>query len=201
MFINVIYKSLTALGAVSRYVKNYLLVDLSDYPEIGVSFKINLFILALFIAFIMAMLVTNHLRGSMYLLIKQMIRHGATDESGAKTLLELGLKDNRTVKSQLCSDGQLSYVVARVGKAEYTYEEYVALQKKGELKKEKIDFTTARFYIKESGQDRARRIFNSYNTSWVKGALYALLLLAVYVGVSIIVPEILDIINGYLANL
>ena len=189
------------LNAFKRYFKNYVMIDLSDYPEFGVNFKINLFLLALFLAFIGVMLYTNYVRASMHLLVKQLMRHGASSEDGAKTLTELGLIDNRTVRSLISREGQLSSVVGQVGKREYTYEEYVALEKIGKLPKERIDFSTARFYLKESGMDRARCIFNFYDSSVIRSILFTVLVLAVYVAVSIIMPSVLDAINGYLASL
>ena len=200
MLLNIGWSS-AALNVFRRYFKNYVMVDLSDYPEIGISFKINLFLLAIFIAFICVMLYTNHVRSSMHLLVKQLMRHGSVSEDSAKTLKELGLIDNRTVRSVILRDGQLSGVVGQVGKKEYTYEEYVALEKSGNLPKNNIDFSSARFFLKESGTDRARRIFNFYDSSLVRNFLFTVLVLIIYVGVSLIVPSVLDAINGYIASL
>ena len=184
-------------GAFSKYIKNCLMVDLADYFDIGMHFYINLFLLAIFIAFIGVSFATNHFRRSMYIAVKQLSRHNAVSEESAKTLSEIGLKDNKTVKRFLSGDSQLTAVVLRVGEKRYTYEEYLAAQKKGQIPKETVDFKTARFYLSEKAMPRVKRIMNSYNVSTVQSVVFAILILFVYVGVSIIVPDILAMLGGF----
>ena len=47
-------------------------------------------------------------------------------EETAKTLREIGLHENKTVKRFLSNDSQLTAVILRVGEKRYTYEEYLA---------------------------------------------------------------------------
>ena len=176
----------------SRYLKNYLLLDLSYYYDVGFPFYINAFILVIFLVFIAVMVATNVLRRNMYLAVKQLYRHGAGNEDSAKTLGEIGLVNNKAVKRLLSSDGQLTSAVLRVGAKRYTYEEYLEAQRSGKLPKEKIDFTTARFYLSEEAAPRVKRILNGYNVSTLQTVLLSLLLLAIYVGVSILVPDVLS---------
>ena len=175
----------------SRYLRNYFFVDLSYYFHIGITFYINVLIFALFVTFIAVMAVTNRLRQNMYLAVKQLYRHGAGGEDSAKTLGEIGLGQNKIIKKLLSADGQLTSVVSRVGAKKYTYEEYVAAVEAGKLPKESIDFTTARFYLNEEASTRVKRILNGYNVSTLQTVLLALLLLAAYIGVSLLVPDIL----------
>ena len=175
----------------SRYLRNYFFVDLSYYFHLGVTFYINVLIFALFVAFIAVMAVTNRLRQNMYLTVKQLYRHGAGSEDTAKTLVEIGLGQNKTVKRLLSGDGQLTSVVHRVGAKRYTYEEYVAATKAGKMPKESIDFSTASFYLSEEAAPRVKRILNGYNVSTLHTLLLSLLLLVAYVGLSLLVPDLL----------
>ena len=115
-------------GIFSRYIKNYFLVDLADYFDIGTSFYINVCVLAIFIAYVGVVLFTSYYRKAMYFSVKQLLRHGADSEESAKTLAEIGLGENRAVKRLLSREGQLTNVVCRVGEVRYTYEEYLEAQ-------------------------------------------------------------------------
>ena len=185
------------MGVFKSYIKNYFLLDLADYFDIGGSFYINAMLFILFAAFIGAMLVTNHYRRAMHLTVKQLYRHRAFDADSAKTLIEIGLQQNRTVKRFLSRDGQLKAVVCRVGERRYTYEEYLEAVKGGKMPDDKIDFSSARFYLLDKDSPRVRRIFDGYNVGAVQSAAYAVLYLAIFVGVSLVMPEILAGIAGF----
>lgn len=185
----------------AKLIYDFFFINLNEYPNIGIDFEINVFLLVLTIALCVCFFLVNHHRSMMQTIIKQLTRHGAKDEESAKTLAELGLDRAVTLKWALSKRGQLTRMVGRVGEKIYTYEEYVALSKqKGGIKDEKIDFTTARFYILESGQDRAKNVLENYGTSLPRAILYCVLFLALYVCIALSMPELLTLINGWLGG-
>lgn len=185
----------------SKLIYDFFFINLKDYPNIGIDFEINVFLLVLTVALAVCFFVANHYRSTMQLITKQLERHGAKDEESAKTLAELGLERSAWLKWALSHSGQLTRIVGRVGEKIYTYEEYVALSKqKGGIKDEKIDFAEARFYIRESANERAKHIIENYGTSTFRAILYCVLFLALYVCIALSMPEILSIINGWLGG-
>ena len=179
-------------------LKKCFAINLSDYDNINFSLEINKVVLGTCIALIVGIIVLNLTRSNMRLMITQLTRHKATDEESAKTLRELGLADSRIVKRLLSGNNTLSKTVARVGKMDYDYETYKAMDKKARAEAEKIDFENARFYIKESEATRASFISERY-TSTLTGTVLASALVVI-LGICVIVsmPGILDVINELL---
>lgn len=180
------------------YINKYFLLNLNEYLNIGIDLPINVVIFFLFIGLCIAICLVNYHRTYMARTIKQLIRHDALGEDKAKSLKELGLDSYRAIRSALSRDGQLTRVVKRVGAPRYTYEEYMALIKAKKLPKEEINFDEAQFYIDNNETDRARRIYDNYNTSAVKTAFFCLLFMVVFVCISLVMPEILSWINNLL---
>ncbi len=185
----------------NKLIYDFFFINLKDYPNIGIDFEINVFLLVLTVALSVCFFVANHHRSMMQTVLKQLTRHGAKDEGSAKTLRELGLDRSFSLKWALSHTGQLTRIVGRVGEKVYTYEEYVALSKqKGGIKDEKIDFAEAKFYIRESAGERAKHIVENYGTSTGRAVLYCVLFLALYVCIALSMPEILSIIDGWLGG-
>ena len=184
-----------------KLIYDFFFINLKDYPNIGIDFEINVFLLVLTVALAVCFFVANHYRSMMRTIARQLMRHGANNEENAKTLAELGLEKSLWLKWALAHSTQLTRIVGRVGEKVYTYEEYVALSKqKGGIKDEKIDFAEARFYIRESANDRAKNIIENYGTSTFRAVLYCILFLALYVCLALSMPEILTIVNGWLGG-
>lgn len=181
------------------FYKKYFLINLQDYPNIGLDFPITIFLACFFFALIVTTLIVNYRRHKMEELIKALTRHGATDETEAKTLGELKL-DNKVFRHLLSREGQITKLVGRVGEVKPTYEEYIEKTKRKEYKDEKIDFSSARFFIRDEGRDRAKRIVEYGNISPLSTALFCLLLVAVFICLSLLMPGILSAINGFLGN-
>jgi len=179
-------------------IKEFLSLNLRDYENIGINFNINLFILGLTAALCIASFITNYHRSIMVDMIKQLFRHNATSEDAAKTLSELGLAGSRGIKRALCGETQLRKMVSMLGEKKLSYEEYVALQKNKKKTAEAPNFDEARFYISESSLERAKRVYNSYDTSLLRTSLLCLLYFAVAVCIILASPEILTLINSAL---
>lgn len=185
-----------------KIIYDFFFLNLKNYPNIGIDFEINVFLLFMVIALCVACFFINYRRAQMQGVIKQLIRHSAKDEASAKTLREIGLADSPAIRRALSGWGsRLTKIVGRVGEKTYTYEEYKKLSKqKGGVPKEVIDFADARFYIRQTQADRARFILDNYGTSTIRTVLYCVLFLAVYCCVVLAMPEILSLINDFLGN-
>jgi len=184
----------------TNLLEDIFLLNLKDYSNIGVDFYINIFLLVLFVCIGVGCFVFNGYRNAMHILIKQLVRHGAKSESEAKTLKALGLSSSYLVKRCLSGNGQISRIVRRVGEKTYTYEEYVKLERRGELKAERIDFSTAAFYLDKEKQDRTKYILENYSSSLPKTILLVIFLIILYICISFVMPEILSFINSSLAS-
>lgn len=178
-----------------KYINDFLLLDVSKYLKNAPSIKINLFIIAIALGLCIAALIVSYHKIHTLRAIKQLLRHNAKSEEEAKTLKELRLNDSRALKRMLSQGGQLTDVVKMVGKKQYTYEEYTALQKSKELKEEKIDFSVAKFYIAPDKADKAKRMQETENPSYIKTALACVLIIAVAVCITLLMPEALSFLS------
>lgn len=181
-------------------IRYYLSLNLKDYENIGIDFEINKFLLLAGIVLCVASFVINRKRALLSEMIKQLFRHGATSEEGAKTLGELGLSASRGIRRALSSDySQLRKMVSFVGERRLSYEEYIALSKKKQKTADTPDFKTARFYIPETSLDRAKRVYNGYSASLFNTVLICLFCISVTVCLIMLSPSIVAFVNSSLA--
>ncbi len=185
-----------------KIVYEYFFINLKDYPNINIDFEINVFLLILTVALSVCFFISTYYRHGMQRIMKQLARFGAKDEETAKTLGELGLGKAAVIKYALSRENRLTRIVGRVGEPKYTYEEYIELEKKkGGIPREKIDFSTARFYIREEKIGEAKHIIETYGTSIVRTILYCVFFMALYVCIALLMPEILTGINALIGNM
>lgn len=187
-----------------KLIYDFFFLNLKDYPNIGIDFEINVFLLCLFVAVAICFFIVNIYRQNIKDIVMQLTRHGAKSEDTAKTISELHLSDSSFIKMALSGEGQLAKVVGRVGESVYTYDEYVALSNsKTGVPKDKIDFNEARFYLRsgESAEARAQHILDNYGTSTARAILYTVLCLSLYVCLALAMPEILTYIDTLIGNL
>lgn len=182
-----------------EFYKKFFLLNLKDYPNIGINFPITILLAALSLAFIAVIIIVNFRRSKIELIIRQLKRHEAVSEDSAITLGEMKL-DSFIFKRLLSMEGQLTKIVGRAGETKYTYEEYIALIKKGKGA-DAIDFSTARFYLREEGQQRANQILEIGAPTVLNTVLSCILVVAVFVCLSFVLPGILRLINDYLGTL
>ena len=180
------------------YFERFFLLNLKDYSNISVNLYVNLLLLTAFVGMGTAVCLAAVIRSKMALVTKQLLRHGAIGEENAKTLSQLGLINIRGIRRVLSREGQLTRIVRRVGEVRYTYEEYVALVKEKKLTRENIDFSTAAFFIDTEQSARAKNVYETYSSPWQKTAAICVFLLAVYVCLSLVMPEIMSWLNSIL---
>ncbi len=197
------------------FYKKYIVLNLGDYEAFGgFDFYITVFVAALTVATCIDVFIFNTRKNTMIDIVKQLYRHGATSEDNARTLKELRVKSTFISRSLLSEGTRLSRVVARVGARTLTYEEYVAEEKRVKLEKKKkklsrskkdraaesnkINFETAKFYILSERDCEAKDIFSKSKTSLWQNILICVLLICLAAIVTLLMPEILSLLNSLL---
>ena len=183
------------------FIKNCLSLNLNDYENIGIDFEINKLVLFVMLAFCVAAVLLSFYRGTIRLVVMQLIRHSACDENSAKTLKNIGLGDNKIAKYMLKGDNLLTKVVRRVGEVKYSYEEYMEKKKAKTLDDGKINIDDASFYIDPEMRERADIIAEKYVTSAQRTAMSILLIVALGICLILVMPGMLNLINTLLNNI
>ncbi|MBQ9070515.1 MAG: hypothetical protein IJY23_04125 [Clostridia bacterium] len=199
-----------------NFYDNYISLNLKKFPNINVDIEINKLLFFVTVGLMIACFIINYYEMNVALLIKKLMRHGAFSEEQGRTLGELGLGDNKAVKSILSKNsGITKKIIFSTGKKIQTYEEYVLLEKErkaakklpGEERKKAIDtlnkslsldFSSVRFYIPESSKGLAEHYYKTKNGSLLKTVLYCVLMLVFYVLVALLMPTLLNFIDGIL---
>jgi hypothetical protein len=196
-----------------EFYKNYLSINLADYENIKINLQISLVLLGLLIGVIIAAIFVTWHRNSMIKLIGELKKGECFDEDSAKTLSELNI-NTPGIRTLIKMSGRIGRLICRVGVKEYTYEEYVEITRKKKKRKnkedinepeeaiafvdEKIDFTEARFYIKDISDPETANILDKKISSPLNTALMCLLLVSIYTILLFLMPDILSFINSIL---
>ena len=174
-----------------EFYTRFFLINLNEYYNLGVDLQINILLLILLPIVLLVWIAFHIMRNNTFVIVKRLARRGAFDEESAKTLRELGLFNKWVLRLMLSGEGQITKIVKRVGAVKYTYEEYSALSKK-ELKKEKIDFETASFYLDEAQKTRIDKIQSKYEVRPHHTVLMCVSILVGFVCVMLLMPDILN---------
>ena len=178
-----------------KHIKEFFFLNLSDYENIGIDFPLGIFLtLTTLLLCVFAFVITKR-RCEASILLKQLFRHEAFSEEKAKTLHELRIKSGFFLTRMLTGGGELKSIVKRVGEENLSYEEYMKASRKRGFKDEKIDFSSARFFICPESADRARSIYESETPSFLRPIMLCLMLLILLVCLSFLVPELLERLN------
>lgn len=178
-----------------KYLGELFTLNVNDVISGGPDIRINLIMLAITLGIIIGTVIMGIYKHYTVIILKQLIRHEAIGEANAKTLSELRLSDSRLLKYYLSHKGQITLIVGRVGEKQYTYEEMVAMQKEKANKEEKIDFSSAAFYIREDKANKASYVYENENPSVIRILLYCVIFLAIYFALAALMPEIIKIID------
>ena len=99
----------------------------------------------------------------------------------------------------LLGENLLTRIVARVGDRRYEYEEYKALTKEEKEKISTVDYSTARFYIREDKLYLAEEVTARYESSLVNTVIACVFVAIVCVCLIACMPGILNVINNALS--
>lgn len=178
-----------------NFIRAYFLVNLNDYPNIGIDLEITKVLFCFTIGLIVTTIVVSYIKIQINTLIKKLIRYEATEEENAKDLEKLGMKPIEA-RVAFLAKSRISKIIYYKGQKEYTYEEYSKLIKTKGFKEEKIDFKTAEFYIKPDKLDEAKRIIDVPSTSVLSIVLLCILIIAIFTCIMLVMPELLSFINS-----
>ena len=176
-------------------LKRFLLLDLADFENLGVPFPIGLVLTGVILAIIIATFVINYRKLYTTHLLRQLIRHGATSEECAKTLSELRAS-SFAIRHALMRGGKLTYIVKMQGAEDQTYEEYVAKAKEKGYREERIDFSTARFYIPEDKLELAEKTLEHPTDGWLSPIIISVALVIFWFVAFKYTEVLLNLING-----
>jgi len=179
-------------------VELFLSINLKDYENLKLDFKINIFLIALFIGALIAIIISSIYRSTVYLTANRLLRKEAVGEESAMTLSELGINLWR-VRYVLSGNSRLRDIISIKGELKPTYEEYIEQMKAKKTDSDKPNFDEAKFYIQPDKVDKAKEILLKSNTSTLNIVLSCVLLFIVTVTLIILMPEILSWLNGVLA--
>ena len=177
--------------------KESITINLKDYSSIDIDFPIGYFLLFIFAAFIIATIAINSRRAILHSVTAKLLRHDATNEENAKNLKSLGFKKS-TVKAVLTSGGQFKTIFAIKGAPEYSYEEYTKMIKERGYKESKVDCDNSEIYIRPESLTAAKAITEATPPTVLTTALFCLLILACYICLNLLLPEILNFVNSML---
>lgn len=191
---------------IKTFFTKYFLLDIKDYLSTDFSLRINELLFFLFVGIALACLYAEWQSSIRYRGVRALLRHGAIGEEKAKTPRELGLSGQTAVLRALAEGGSLSHLVSAVGRHKPTYEEYLAAERqkrKSKNKKEKgkktaVQAESEHFYLPEDALDRAKRLYDKSAPSLLHALLMLPLLLAVYVGIALLMPSLLQLAASFL---
>ena len=189
-------------------IKEFLFLNLEDYENIGVSFPIGAVILGFAIGIAVFLFYYNYRRSCMSCLCTRLLRAEAFSPEKARKLKDLRLDGSWGVKMALGGEGELAAVIKRVDAKESACAENPEPEQKEnndsknenpkkKTKEEKIDFSTALFYINPEFRGRAEKIAKQNNSIVMPCILYVVML-AILVLSFLFLPDLLSFINGKL---
>ena len=185
-------------GFMFEVLKKCFSINLNDYEKINVKLEINKVVLGTLIALIIGVIFFNLYRGTIKLVVAQLVRHNAKNEDNAKTLSEIDLDKNKAVRWMLSGENLLTKIVGRRGEKRYEYEEYKALSKKERQEAEKFDIDAAEFYVRDEQSSLASTVVEGYGTSVMRTVVACVFIAIVGICIIACMPEILELINNLL---
>lgn len=177
------------------FIKDFFELNLNKYENFGISFPIGAVLIIFTVAICVSVFLYNYKKIYTASLLKQLIRHNATNEESAKTLKELRLDSSKAIKRALSGSGQLTYLVQSAGEEKPSYEEYLAHSREHGFKDKRINFNEARFFIPHDRIAKAKRTLEASNTEWWHPVLILSILIVILIILAIFLPEILNSIN------
>ena len=186
------------------FYHNYISLNLSDYSGFGIDLEINKVVFFASVVLCIASFVISSYERNLSLVLRKLYRSGSFSKDEAKTLSELGLSDNKAVKSILIKRSGISKrlisFIDTSAKENVVTEE--SEEQSGEDTRNGIitSIETAKFYINGEEKPAAENYYKSKNSSIAKTALYCVIILAFYFVIALLMPSILTVLSNLLSN-
>ncbi len=174
------------------FTKNIFLVNLKDYPNIGIDLQISKLLFYIFVGLIVIAIVVNLRRATINLLIIKLLQEEILSKENAKTLTELDI-NNLGTRLLLSCNCCLSKIVLI---ADNDYTEKESNKKSQIFKRKKINFDEVRFYLNNESLGDAQKIVDVPTPSVINTLLFCILLFGIYICIVLIIPELLTFINN-----
>lgn len=161
---------------------------------------------ALYVGILLGVLSALILRVHSHRIVKALTEHGAADRESAATLEQLGLKDNRFVRSLLKSDSALRRTVLCANESEFREKKPSALTRfwRDKILKSPLppdtDFEVARFYLPEEKRITAELRYSEEKHPVRSFVLAALGLLALAAFTIFVLPELLTMVDNLITQ-
>ena len=181
------------------FYKRYICLNLEDYSSIGIDLEINKLLIILMVGLIIGTVIINRKRSLIALTVSRLLRHDAVGESEAKNLTSLGIC-TPAVKKLLSSGGQIRSLVKIADAPLLSYDEYVERMKDKDFDGSTLDLDTCKIYLDHENIDSAKRIASSNTSSPLNTALFCILIVAVFVCLIFMMPEILSSVDKLLSK-
>ena len=180
-----------------NFIDKYLELNLKDFEKLGFDLEITKLLGFVFLGIMLAAVALNVIKQNGALVIKALLRYECSSEETAKTLSELHITSPIAARVAFSDSGRLRRIIKRVGEVEYSYEEYVKLQKE-KKKPSRPDSNTTPIYIPKERLDEAKKIFDKGAPTVLDSVLICVLLLALYVCLVFLMPTLVSLINSML---
>lgn len=198
-----------------EFLDTYVLNE-AYYEHLGIAgnrlFEIKLLIFGLVIGLSLAgfgAVWDKRVLGNM---VRTLLARGCIDPENARTLADLGLARNSTVRHSVRKSVNLRRVVKCVEEEKFLAEQEARRVEHEEKRKADksigrfrevdyvFDLENDHFYIPEPQRYVAEIKFDKKGTTWLGAILFAVIMLVVYVILLINLPDILEILNDFSAN-
>ena len=199
-----------------NFYEKYFLINLKDYSNIGLDLEINKILFCILVGAVLAIAIIGYRKVGICRVLKSLLRHESRDEESAKTLDELKINSLCVRIALSATEGRLAKIISRVGATSYTYEQYIASIKKNKSKPsdgetggavkdaqiidDKIDFSTARFFISADKTEEAKSVYDRSDSPTLHTVLTCVLLVSLYICLLFAMPGILELVNSFLAK-
>ena len=161
---------------------------------------------ALYVGILLGVLSALILRVHSHRIVKALTEHGAADRESAATLEQLGLKDNRFVRSLLKSDSALRRTVLCANESEFREQKPSVLTRfwRNKILRDPLppatDFEVARFYLPEEKRVSAELRYSEEKHPVRSFILAALGLLALALFTIFVLPELLTMVDNLITQ-
>ena len=192
------------MNFIKDFYLNYVSLNLSDYSDFGIDLQINKILFFVSIILCIASFVISSYERNLSLLLRKLCRSGSFSADNAKTLSELGISDNKAIKSIITKRSGISKKLIVCIDTDAIYspetEEHSKDGKKESLKNIVSPIDTSRFYINAEEKLAAENYYKTKNSSVLKTVIYCAIILVFYVVTALLMPSILSVLDSLVSN-
>lgn len=187
----------------------YFTVEFGTYENFTVSptaaTTIRTLVPALAIALVIASLMTARVRVNVGRFVRKLLHEECLSPESAKTLMELGVFRDTTIRRELSKGSNLRMVVRCLHEDGSDTAVGYAMKGKGKNATTgakntlRVDFLTARFYVPEELKHRADVRFDKHGSGWIQAIATVAIAIAVAVLLCWLLPDVLQLADNIIS--